>query len=335
MQQSAYQPAASTQPAQQVEAADAVLLVNLGTPDAPTAPAVRRYLAQFLSDRRVVSLPPLLWQPVLRLAVLPLRSARVARLYDSIWLPGGSPLQVHTAGLAAAIRERLPSLRVEYAMRYGQPALDAALERLRAAGVRRVLVLPLYPQYSTTTTASVEDMAADIAGPAARVVHDYHADPGWVAAMAGSIQSYWDANGRGDLLLLSFHGIPQRLIDEGDPYFDQCVASTAAIRDALGLGEDQVGFTFQSRFGREQWLQPYTDQTLRELPARGVRRVDVACPGFAVDCLETLEEIALQNAELFRSHGGQSLHYIPCLNDSAAHADALAALAQRELQAWQ
>jgi protoporphyrin/coproporphyrin ferrochelatase len=340
----------------------ALLLVNLGTPDAPTPGAVRRYLREFLSDRRVVQIPPLLWQPLLRGLILPLRSARVARKYAGIWLDGGSPLAVYTARLAEAVQQRLPRTRVLPAMRYGEPSLRAALRSLREEGVARVLVLPLYPQYSTTTTASVRDVvdelgirgvstlaAADAAlskasSPpsatpdrqpiSARLLEDYHLDPDWIAAVAGSIRAHWNAHGRGERLLLSFHGIPQRLVDAGDPYARQCEASTAAIAQALGLARGEVMLTFQSRFGREAWLQPYTQPTLEALARAGVRRVDIACPGFAVDCLETLEEIAIENAEAFREAGGTDLRYIPCLNDAPAHADALAAIAQRALDAW-
>lgn len=314
--------------------ADALVLANLGTPEAATPAAVRRYLAQFLSDRRVVQIPPLLWQPLLRGLILPLRSARVAGKYAQIWMDGGSPLAVHTRALAAAVQARMPDVRVVDAMRYGRPALA---ERLRAThGAGRVLVLPLYPQYSTTTTASIEDVAADAGGGDAgiRVVADYHRDPGWVAAVAASVRAHRDAHGPGERLLFSFHGIPQRVVDAGDPYARQCEASTAAIADALGLARDDVLLTYQSRFGRERWLQPYTMQALQGLARAGVRTVDVACPGFAVDCLETLEEIALQNAEAFRAAGGRELRYIPCLNAADAHADALAAIARARFDAW-
>ncbi|MCD9048065.1 ferrochelatase [Luteimonas sp. MHLX1A] len=312
---------------------DAVLLVNLGTPEAPTPDAVRRYLLEFLSDRRVVSLPPLLWQPILRGAVLPLRCKRVAALYADIWMEGGSPLLVHTRGLAERVAERLPGIRVGHAMRYGTPSLARELERLKDEGARRVLVLPLYPQYSTTTTASVDDVARRAALPV-HVVQDYHLDPGWVEAVAASIRAAWQVQPRGEKLLFSFHGIPQRVVDAGDPYELQCRASTVAIARALGLADDGIMLTFQSRFGREKWLQPYTDATMRALGDSGVKHIDVVCPGFAVDCLETLEEIALQNAELFREHGGETLRYIPCLNADPGHADALAALVARELDGW-
>jgi len=311
----------------------ALLLVNLGTPTAPTPRAVRRYLGEFLSDRRVVQLPRWLWWPLLHGVILPLRSARVARKYAQIWLPGGSPLAAYTRELAAAVQARLPRLPVAHAMRYGEPAMAATLAQLRDAGARRVLVLPLYPQYSTTTTASVADILVRDHGLATRMIEDYHLDAGWIAAIAASIRAHWQANGRGEHLLLSFHGIPQRLVDGGDPYARQCTASAASIASALELVDSDWTLSYQSRFGREPWLQPATADTLDALAARGVRTVDVACPGFAVDCLETLEEISLQLAEGVQSRGC-TLRYIPCLNATPAHADALAALAQRALAAW-
>lgn len=311
------------------ESPPALLLVNLGTPTAPTAPAVRRYLAEFLHDHRVVQLSRWLWCPLLHFVILPLRSPKVARKYAQVWLPGGSPLAVHTAALADAVRERLPGRRVQHAMRYGEPSIAAALGALRAEGVRSIRVLPLYPQYSTTTTASVADAIAKHGkGLQVSMLPDYHRDARWAAAVADSIRAHWAAHGRGERLLLSFHGIPQRLVDGGDPYAIQCEASTFAIAQALGIPRSDILQTFQSRFGKERWLQPYTQQTLEALAREGVRTIDVACPGFAVDCLETLEEIAVENAHAFRTAGGDSLRYIPCLNADDAHADALAALAQ-------
>jgi len=307
----------------------ALLLVNLGTPSEPTAGAVRRYLGQFLSDPRVVQLPRVLWKPLLHGLVLPLRSGRVARNYAQVWLPGGSPLAVHTADLAGAVQARLPGIRVAHAMRYGSPAFAEVLARLRAEGAGRVLVLPLYPQYSTTTTASVGDLVevARADGAPIGMVADYHEDPRWVGAVAGSIRDHRKAHGEDARLLFSFHGIPERLVTAGDPYAIQCTASAAAIAAAAGLADDAWQMAYQSRFGRERWLQPYTSEVLRELAASGTRKVDVVCPGFAVDCLETLEEIAIQNAALFREAGGETLRYIPCLNAAPAHADALAGIA--------
>ncbi|HRO27249.1 MAG TPA: ferrochelatase [Luteimonas sp.] len=313
----------------------AVVLVNLGTPEAPTAAAVRRYLGEFLSDPFVVQIPKLLWWPLLHGVILPLRSPRVAKKYAEIWLDEGSPLAVHTRRLAAALQPRLPEVAVLHAMRYGEPALGERLRALAGGGVRRVLVLPLYPQYSGTTTGTVAALVADTIGaPEARVVHDYADDPGWVAAVADSIRAHWQAHGRGERLLFSFHGLPQRLVDGGDPYAAQCEASVAGLARALSLSPDDYLLTYQSRFGRERWLGPATDASLRALAAGGTRTVDVVCPGFAADCLETLEEIAMQNAGFFREAGGDTLRYIPCLNDAPAHADALAALVRRELAAW-
>lgn len=312
----------------------ALLLVNLGTPSAPTAKAVRRYLSQFLHDYRVIQMSRWLWCPLLHFVILPLRSPKVAHKYAAVWLPDGSPLAVHTAGLAKAVQTRLPEWQVTHAMRYGEPSLSSALARLKSDGVRDVRVLPLYPQYSTTTTAAVADVIEEHGKELnVAMLDEYHRDPGWAGAIAGSIRDHWDANGRGERLMLSFHGIPQRLVDGGDPYAAQCEASTQAIAEALGIARDEIMLTFQSRFGREQWLQPYTQATLEQLGRDGVSAVDIVCPGFAVDCLETLEEITIENATYFREAGGQALRYIPCLNAGASHADAIAALASRD-EGW-
>ncbi len=314
-----------------------LLLVNLGTPDAPTAPAVKRYLAEFLHDHRVVALTRWIWCPLLHFVILPLRSPKVAHKYASIWMDGGSPLLVHTRDLAAALQQRLPGVRVAHAMRYGNPSVASVVGELRAQGVRRLVVLPLYPQYSTTTTASVADAIDRVrkAAPDLEVafIDDYHVDPAWVGAVADSVRAHWAEHGRGDRLLVSFHGIPQRLVRQGDPYERQSRASVDAIAAALGIPRDEVVLTFQSRFGREPWLQPYTDETLQALARDGVKTIDVVCPGFAVDCLETLEEIAVENDALFREAGGEALRYIPCLNASAGHADALATLVRPHLGA--
>lgn len=306
----------------------ALLAVNLGTPDAPTASAVRRYLAEFLGDTRVVSIPPLLWKPLLYGLILPLRGPRSAANYAKVWMEGGSPLLVHTRRLAEALQERLPQWRVLPAMRYGNPALRSILRELRASGVRRLVVLPLYPQYSTTTTASVADVVAEeTQGMDVTLIEDYSVDPGWVAAVAASIERYRHQHGAGRHLLFSFHGLPQRVADAGDPYPQRCQDSAAAVAAALGLAPEQWSLSYQSRFGRERWLEPATVSALDRLAADGVREVDVVCPGFAVDCLETLEEVALGLAEHFHAKGGR-LAYIPCLNDTPAHADALANLAR-------
>jgi len=308
----------------------AVLAVNLGTPDAPTAPAVRRYLAEFLSDRRVVAIPALFWKPLLHGLILPLRSGRSAAKYAQVWLPEGSPLWVHTRNLAAAMQACLPEVRVQPAMRYGQPALRATLDALRAEGVSRVVVLPLYPQYSTTTTASVEDVVSDWqrqhGAMDITVIRDYAVDPRWVEAVADSIRTWWNVHGRSEKLMFSFHGIPQRLADAGDPYPRQCEASAVAIAAALGLSADAWALGYQSRFGKEKWLQPYAEPTLWAMAESGVRSFDVVCPGFATDCLETLEEVALGFSHTLAERGA-TLRYIPCLNDAPAHARALSAIA--------
>jgi len=314
----------------------ALVLVNLGTPEAPTPAGVRRYLAEFLSDRRVVGLPRWFWLPLLHLVVLPLRSNVVAKKYASIWMggeDGGSPLAVYTRRLAWAVQNELPQLRVIDAMRYGSPSLATRLRQLHDAGVRRALVLPLYPQYSTTTTASVDDVLARERTLPTRLVENYHLDDGWLDAVADSIRTHREGNGAGEHLLFSFHGLPQRLIDEGDPYARHCIAGARAIAQRLGLPDDAWSLSYQSRFGRDKWLEPSTQQTLHALAARGVRNVDVVAPGFAVDCIETLEEVAMMLAEDFAAHGG-TLRYIPCLNDSRPHARALAGIAMYELNNW-
>ena len=308
-----------------------LILANLGTPASPTPAAVSAYLDEFLSDPRVVQLPRWLWLPLLRKLILPRRSPVVAGKYASVWLDGGSPLAVHTAALAQAVQARLPAWRVLHAMRYGEPGLPALLDRLHAEGARTVRVLPLYPQYSTTTTLSMLDCVERLrVGMQVQVLHDYHVDAGWAEAVAASIRRHWEAHGRGERLLFSFHGLPQRVVDAGDPYARQCEASTQAIAAALGVPRQDILLAYQSRFGKGKWLQPDVVATLRQLAREGVRTVDVACPGFAVDCLETLEEIAIQDAEAFREAGGASLRYIPCLNADDPHADAIAALARGE-----
>ncbi|MFB9067105.1 ferrochelatase [Pseudofulvimonas gallinarii] len=319
----------------------AVVLVNLGTPDAPKTADVRRYLRQFLSDPRVVEQPRWLWLPILHGIILPLRSRRSAHAYSTVWSDRGSPLAFHTRALTDAVRDRLPaSVEVEMAMRYGQPSIADVLRRLDHDGcLQRLLVLPLYPQYSATTTASVFDaVMAELATwrriPAVRFVDEYCSLPDWQAAVAGSLQRHWQAQGRGDHLLFSFHGIPQRYVDAGDPYYGQCRASAAAIAARLGLAADQWSISFQSRVGREPWLQPYTDARIPELAAAGVRRLDVACPGFAADCLETLEEVAMQYRDLFLGSGGERFDYVPALNDDAGHADALAELVRAQCADW-
>jgi ferrochelatase len=321
-----------------------VLLVNLGTPTAPTAAAVRPYLAEFLGDRRVIDYPRWRWWPILYGVILRVRPKRSAHAYARIWDERGSPLRYLSEALAAALqaefdRELPGTLRVALAMRYGEPSVARTIEQLQREGVRRLLVLPLYPQYSATSTGSVIDAVADALKtlrwpPELRLVNDYHDDPAHIEALAQSIERWWAANGRGEKLLLSFHGIPERYVQLGDPYAEQCGRTAQLLRERLRLGEEDMVVSFQSRVGRERWLQPYTDATVRRLAADGVRRLDVACPGFAVDCLETLEEIAMQNRDFFTAAGGETLRYIPALNDGAEQVASLAALVRRHLGGW-
>ena len=306
----------------------ALVVANLGTPDAPTAPAVRRYLAEFLHDHRVVQLTRWLWCPLLHFLILPLRGPKAAAKYAKVWLPEGSPLAVYTQRLAATMQARLPTWQVTPARRYGNPPLKGLLPSLRAQGFEKVVVLPLYPQYSSTTTASVQDVVdRESTGLSVDFIKDYSTDPRWVAAVADAILRWRQQHGAGEHLLFSFHGLPQRIADQGDPYPQRCQDSVQAITAALGLAPADWTLTFQSRFGKERWLAPATDQVLDGMAARGIRQVDVVCPGFAVDCLETLEEVAMQFAEGFAEKGGE-LRYIPCLNDADAHADALVQLAR-------
>jgi len=317
----------------------AVLVVNLGTPDAATPAAVRRYLGEFLHDYRVVELTRWLWCPILHGIILPLRSRRVARNYASVWMADGSPLLVLTRRLAQALQHALPDVPVRMAMRYGNPSIASVLRTLEAEGMTRLLVLPLYPQYSASTSATVldavnEEISSWRRVPELRFIADYHDDGGWLDAMEARIRSHWDLKGRPDKLMFSFHGLPQRFERAGDPYPRQCEAGAAALAARLELSADEWLMTYQSRFGREAWLQPYTDKTLEALGKQGLKIIDVVCPGFAVDCLETLEEIAVENNEVFRHAGGGELRYISALNDEPGHVAALAGLTHRHLQGW-
>lgn len=313
-----------------------VLLVNLGSPAAPTAAAVRQYLKQFLSDRRVVDLPALLWQPILRGIILNTRPRRSARLYRSIWTPEGAPLQVNTRRQAQGLAARLAGqgVRVAYAMTYGAPALAEGLGEL--AGCERIVVLPLFPQQSASTQGAVFDALAGALRRAMRLPHldfvaDFHDHPGYVGALAASVRAHWATHGRGERLLMSFHGLPQRNVDRGDPYAEQCRRTAQALAQALGLGADHWQLAFQSRFGRARWLTPATDAVLRDWGEQKLSRADVICPGFVADCLETLEEIAIGGRHAFQAAGGGEFRYIACLNDSPAWLDALAGLMRARL----
>ena len=320
----------------------AVLLCNLGTPDAPTPAAVRRYLAQFLSDPRVVEIPRLFWLPILHGVILRVRPARSARKYASIWTPDGSPLKVWTEKQALLLRgylgQRGHPVTVRHAMRYGQPSIASALDTLKADGVDRVLILPLYPQYASSTTASVGDAVSAWAKnvrnvPELRFVKHYHDEPGYIGALAKRIDDHWMMVGRPDKLVLSFHGLPRRSLTLGDPYHCECLKTGRLLAERLKLREGMMVVTFQSRFGKAEWLKPYTAPTLLALAQAGAR-VDVMCPGFAVDCLETLQEIDQEARAAFLGAGGKEFSYVPCLNDQHEGIAALAGIAIRHMQGW-
>ena len=301
-----------------------ILLANLGTPDAPTPGAVKRYLRQFLSDKRVVDTSRLLWWPLLRGVILPIRSPRVAKLYQSVWMEEGSPLMVYSRRQQQALAARLPDTPVALGMSYGSPSLASAVDDLLAQGVEHIVVLPLYPQYSCSTVAAVWDELARIlakkrAIPGISFIRDYAEHPDYIHALAASVRASFAVHGEPDLLLLSYHGIPQRYANQGDDYPQRCRDTTRELVSALGLPPERVMMTFQSRFGREPWLTPYTDETLKMLGAKGTKHIQLLCPGFAADCLETLEEIAVQNREIFLEAGGKQYEYIPALNADAAH----------------
>jgi ferrochelatase len=307
-----------------------VLLVNLGSPAEPTVAAVRRFLGEFLWDPRVVNLPRPVWWLILNLFVLPLRPRRSFLAYRKVWDEKGSPLIYLTRQLAEKVAFQLAgqNIAVREAMRYGEPSIAAQLRAFKEDGIDTLLILPLYPQYSSTTTASVFDaVAAELMEwrhiPEVRFISDYYRNPAYIAAVANSIRHHWNLHGKHELLLMSFHGLPEMLTKLGDPYFAHCERTAAAIAGQLSLQDHEWQMVFQSRFGKAEWLKPYCLNTLQELPKRGIKTVDIVCPGFAVDCLETLEEIAIANKEEFLKAGGSTYQYIPALNDSDAHADVL------------
>jgi len=322
-----------------VNRADGIVLVNLGTPDAATPEAVRRYLAEFLSDPRVVELPRLLWLPILHGLVLRLRPARSAEKYAAVWTPQGSPLAVNTAQQAEQLAARLASVpgaagvRVDYAMRYGTPRIADAVSKLAAEGCKTLRVLPLYPQFARSTTLSVREVLEALRRdgrtkvPALEMVEDFHLHPAYIAALAAGVRRHWAVHGPSEILLMSFHGLPQRAVQRGDPYERQCHATAQRLAQALELDASRTRVTFQSRFGPAKWLEPYTEPTLQELARSGVRRVDVVTPGFVSDCLETLEEIGLGARDAFLAAGGQEFHLLPCLNASPEWIVALAQIA--------
>jgi len=320
-----------------------VLLVNLGTPSAPTTSAVRKYLREFLSDPRVIDYPRWLWLPILHGVILRVRPAKSAHAYQQVWTNEGSPLLVNTNTLTTALHAQLKTemndVQVAVGMTYGEPSIASALQQLQQANVRKVLVLPLYPQYSVSTTASVFDAVAKAINkrfwiPELRFINNYHDDTHYINALAQSVTNHWQTHERNHLLM-SFHGLPQRYLYQGDPYHCQCLKTARLLAERLQLKSDEWSVSFQSRVGREQWLQPYTDKTLVEFPNKGIKRVTLMCPGFAVDCLETLEEIAIRNRADFMAAGGESFDYIPALNSHALHVQSLTGLIKQHMQGWQ
>ena len=321
----------------------AVLLVQLGTPEEPEPGAVRRYLRQFLSDPRVVEIPRLAWWPILHGIVLRTRPRRSAAKYRTVWTPHGSPLQVHTRRQAVLLRgslgERSLDVAVVHAMRYGNPSIATVLRELRDRNLTRLLVLPLYPQYAGSTSASAFDaISRELSRwrnlPEFRMVRGFHREPAYIAALAAQVRRQWETHGRGDKLVVSFHGVPRRSLLQGDPYHCECLATARLLADELELRPDQWVATFQSRFGRARWLEPYTLPTLLELARSGTRSVDVICPGFVADCLETLEEIDVEARAAFLAAGGTGFNYIACLNESAHWIAALSEIAERQLAGW-
>lgn len=321
-----------------------ILLVNLGTPDAPTTSAVRRYLAEFLSDPRVVEVPRPIWWLILNLYILRVRPAESAKAYRAIWTPDGSPLLLHSQALANALQQELRStlsekVHVELGMSYGSPSLASALDRLYEKGAQRIVLLPLYPQYSGTTTASVFDAVVRLLSkrrwiPEFRFINHYHDRPDYIDAIAASIERHWQQHGRGRRLLFSFHGLPRKLLLAGDPYYCHCQKTARLVAEKLGLKDEDWAVSFQSRVGREEWLKPYTDELLVDWGKEKLGDIDAVCPGFAADCLETLEEVALRYGELYEEAGGGKLRYIPALNAGEDHAALLAELVRDHAGGW-
>jgi protoporphyrin/coproporphyrin ferrochelatase len=321
-----------------------VLLINLGTPDAPTAKAVRSYLKEFLSDPRVVEIPKPIWWLILNGIILNVRPKKSAAKYATVWTKEGSPLRVHTAKQAALLQGYLGEqtkapLVVDYAMRYGNPSIPSVLRKLKEQNCQRILIVPMYPQYAASSTATAFDVVFDELRqmrniPALRTIRNYHDHPGYIKALANNINEYWMKNGRPDKLVMSFHGVPRYTLEKGDPYHCECHKTGRLLAQQLGLKPEQYALSFQSRFGKAEWIKPYTTATLLELGEQKTRRVDVVCPGFVADCLETLEEIAQEGKEDFQHAGGGEYHYIPCLNERNDWMHALTDLVMENLHGW-
>ena len=321
-----------------------VLITNLGTPDAPKKTELKRYLKEFLSDPRVVEVPRLIWWMILNLVILNIRPRRSAKAYSTVWTERGSPLMFHTQDQAQALRTKLQAqygegLVLDFAMRYGSPSVDSTISKMLDQGVKKLLVLPLYPQYCASTTASTFDaVAASLAKkrliPELRFINHYHDFPAYIQAVADKIRTHWQTQGRADKLIFTYHGIPKRYLLNGDPYFCECHKTSRLLAENLGLKESEYLVSFQSRFGREEWLQPYTDKTLMALPTEGVKSVQLVCPGFSADCLETIEEIGIENRDYFLEAGGERYEYISALNADPGHIEMLDKLLQQHLQGW-
>ena len=321
-----------------------VLVTNLGTPDAPKKAELRRYLKEFLSDPRVVEIPRLLWWMILNLVILNIRPKRSAKAYSTVWTERGSPLMFYTQDQANALRNKLQqqygdSIVVEFAMRYGSPSVDSVVDKMLQQGVRKLVVLPLYPQYCASTTASTFDAIAQSFSkrrwiPELRFVTHYHDNPDYINAVATKIQSHWDQHGRADKLIFSYHGIPKRYLLNGDPYHCECLKTSRLIAVALGLKDSEHFTSFQSRFGREEWLKPYTDDSLKTFAGQGIKSVQIVCPGFSADCLETIEEIGEENRDYFLEAGGERYEYIAALNADKEHIQALTKILESHLQGW-
>ena len=320
-----------------------VMLVNLGTPDEPTAPAIRRYLREFLSDPRVIEIPKAIWWFILNGPILTFRPRKLVPRYASIWMEGGSPLYVYTERQSQGVREVLSrrglEIEVETGMRYGKPSMRQAMLTLKEKGCEHILVVPLYPQYASSTTATVVDEACRVAShmrdqPALRFIKRFHTDPAYVIPMANQISRYWSEHGKPQKLVMSFHGLPKRCVELGDPFCRDAYETARAIAMRLGLTDRDYMVTFQSRFGPAKWLEPYTEPTLEKLAREGVHHVDVVCPGFVADCLETLEEISIECRDAYLHAGGKQFRYIPCLNDDSQWIEGLADLIEKHVQGW-
>jgi len=321
-----------------------VLLINLGTPDAPTAQALRPYLKEFLSNPRVIEIPRLIWWPILHGFILPFRPKASAEKYAKIWMPEGSPLKVHTERQTKLLREALQTQLqnppiIEYAMNIGKPSVATVIAKMQGQGCERILIIPLFPQYAASSTAAAMDNVFSVLNrmrnlPSIRTVKQYHDHPGYIAALTQNVRDYWDTHGRPNKLIISFHGTPRASLDKGDPYHCACQKTGRLLAEALALESNQYSVCFQSRFGKAKWLTPYTAATLMQLGKEQMQRVDVICPGFVSDCLETLEEIAIEAKNTFIQSGGKEFHYIPCLNERSDWIQALANITCTHLQGW-